>query len=172
MPPFRQNPWSTARARRLTPGFVFWPQRAHATIRSRAHSPASACAAVAASSNLFSSRYDKTETGVRPGRRRIQLHHAREFGARFCESFRHRQVKGEKCSCLWVDRVQVDCFAIEFDCSIHVSACYLEVARGDHNVRICRRQRQCLAQRLSRRVPVKIEIGLDRSRGRATPPAS
>ena len=38
---------------------------------------------------------------------------ARKFCARFCESFRRRQVKGEKCSCLWVDRVQVDCFAID-----------------------------------------------------------
>src|SRR6266480_5046414 len=42
------------------------------------------------------------ETGVRPGRRWIQLYHARKFCARFCESFRRRQVKSEKCSCLWV----------------------------------------------------------------------
>ena len=47
----------------------------------------------------------KTETGMRPRRRRIQLYHAREFGARFGEPLRRRQVKGEKCSRLRVDRI-------------------------------------------------------------------
>ena len=102
---------------------------------------------------------------MRPGRRRIQFHYTREFGARFCESFRRRQVKREKRSGLRADWVQLDCFAIEFDCSIHVSACDLEVGRSDHNIRIGRSKCQGLAYGLSRRVPFKIEIRLDRRPG-------
>src|SRR5205814_9093662 len=63
------------------------------------------------------------------------------------------------------DWVQLDCFAIEFDCSIHVSACDLEVGRSDHNIRIGRSKCQGLAYGLSRRVPFKIEIRLDRRPG-------
>src|SRR6266404_9161688 len=105
---------------------------------------------------------------MRPGPRRIQFHHPRKFGTRFRESLHHRKMKGEKCPSLCVDRVQFDGFAIEFESSIHVSACYLKVARCNQNVRISRGQGHCLAHGLSRRVPAKIEIGLNPRPGEQT----
>src|SRR4030095_13590454 len=83
--------------------------------------------ALSSSHSLFKFALEQTgkaKTGVSPRCRRIQFHNPRVFSARFGESLRRGQVKGEKCSCLWIDWVQVDCLAIEFDSSIHVSACY------------------------------------------------
>ncbi len=65
---------------------------------------------------------------MRPRCRRIQLHYAREFGARFREMLCRRQVEREKRSGRRVDRIQVDSPAEKLDRSIDVSACYLEMA--------------------------------------------